>query len=304
MNSVSEISLKNELESFGRVYSDVPLCAYTTFKTGGRADILFEPHGETELCRALPVIKGSGALRTIIGGGSNLLVSDSGLRGIVVRIAGDARPVISEGQIYASASVSKESFIDFALENSFGGIEFMAGIPGNIGGGIFMNAGTNMGSFSDILESVKVAHMDGTVELVKIDSSIHDYRRMDLPQESVILGGYFRLPAADDIYAVKKRVEDIIAERKMKHPMDFPSAGSVFKNPRGHSSWKLINDAGLKGYSIGGARISEKHTNFIINAGGALSDEIYRLIKHVQAAVYAATGIMLETEVRMLGKFD
>jgi UDP-N-acetylmuramate dehydrogenase len=180
----------------------------------------------------------------------------------------------------------------------------MAGIPGAVGGGIYMNAGTYMGSFSDILDSVKVLLHDGTVVNISMDRNESSYRKMDLPENSVILGGFFKLPEADDAGDLKKRIDEIISDRHTKHPMEYPSAGSVFKNPEGYSSWKLIDDAGLKGFSIGGAMVSGKHTNFIINAGGAVSSDIYRLVKHVQERVYGKSGVMLETEIRLMGEFD
>jgi UDP-N-acetylmuramate dehydrogenase len=298
-------SVYNDLEKLGKTSPGAFLSAYTTFRTGGPADILFEAAGEKEVCCAVSLLRESGTEYTVIGGGSNLLVSDSGIRGVVVRIADDnAAPVLSNGKVYASACVSKEMFINFAADNGFGGIEFMAGIPGTIGGGIFMNAGTFMGSFSDILASVKVLLADGTVDSVTMDEEISRYRKIYLPENCLILGGLFGLNEIENAQTVRDCVRDIIADRRVKHPMDYPSAGSVFKNPVGHSSWKLINDAGLKGFSIGGAKVSEKHTNFIINAGGATSADIYRLVKKVQERVFDSSGIMLETEIRLLGNFD
>lgn len=298
-------SIYNELEQLGRVYPGAPLSMYTTFKTGGPAELLFEAAGDDELCRAVSVIRESGVQFTVIGGGSNLLVSDRGLSGVVIRMADDsAEPVFAGDLLYAAAPVSKEFFIGFALDHGLGGVEFMAGIPGAMGGGIYMNAGTYMGSFSDILESVKVLLHDGTVVKIPMDRNSSRYRKMDLPENSIILGGFFKLPRAEDTGALRKRIDEIISDRHTKHPMEYPSAGSVFKNPEGYSSWKLIDDAGLKGFSIGGAKVSEKHTNFIINAGGAVSSDIYRLVKHVQERVYGKSGVMLETEIRLLGEFD
>jgi len=126
---------------------------------------------------------------------------------------------------------------------------------------------------------------------------------MEIPAESIILGGVFTLPVADDAAGIRKMVDDIIADRWKKHPMEFPSAGSVFKNPEGHSSWKLINDCGLKGYSIGGAMVSDKHTNFIINTGNALSSDICRLVRHIQETVFKRFSVRLETEIRFMGEF-
>lgn len=306
-----EVSIKNketlarELERFGSVSTGIPLDRFTTFRTGGIADILFEPAGEEQLCDALQLLAGREIPCTFIGGGSNLLVSDSGIRGAVIRICRESEnPVFSDDLVYAPAWVSKEMFISFAILNSLGGIEFMAGIPGTVGGGIYMNAGTNTGCFSDILSAVKIVRPGGDIETIKTDSSHSLYRKNVLPAVSAILGGYFRLPSSGDSDSVQKSVDQIISERHIKHPMEYPSAGSVFKNPEGGSSWKLINDAGLKGCRYGGAMVSEKHTNFIINTGGATSTDIYNLVRHVQQTVFESSGIMLETEIRLMGDFN
>jgi UDP-N-acetylmuramate dehydrogenase len=299
------ISVTKELEKSGIIHSSIALDQFTTFKTGGVADILFEPASEGQLCDALQLLTAEGADCTFIGGGSNLLISDRGIRGAVIRICREnSSPFFCDGMIYAPAWVHKEMFIRFAIENSLGGVEFMAGIPGTIGGGIYMNAGTNTGCFYDILRAVKIMRPGGTVETVETEGNHSLYRQNRLPLGSVILGGYFSLPATPDSASTKKNIDKIIADRYKKHPMDYPSAGSVFKNPEGHSAWQLINNAELKGCRLGGAMVSEKHTNFIINTGGATSSDIYRLIKHVQQTVLDSTGIMLETEIRLLGDFE
>lgn len=298
-------TLARDLEKFGNVSTGIPLDRFTTFRTGGIADILFEPAGEEQLCDALHLLTGEGIPCTFIGGGSNLLVSDHGIRGAVIRICReDEKPLFSNDRVYAPAWVSKEMFISFAILNSLGGIEFMAGIPGTVGGGIYMNAGTNSGCFADILSAVKIVRPGGGIETIETDSSHSLYRKNALPAGSAILGGYFRLPSSGDSASVQKCVDEIISERHIKHPMEYPSAGSVFKNPEGGSSWKLINDAGLKGFRYGGAMVSEKHTNFIINTGGATSTDIYNLVRHVQQTVFDSTGVMLETEIRLMGDFN
>ena len=298
-------TLARELEKFGSVSTGIPLERFTTFRTGGIADTLFEPAGEEQLADALRMLTSEGIDCTFIGGGSNLLVSDRGIRGVVIRICSEkSKPAFIDGLVYAPAWLHKEMFTSFAIENSLGGIEFMAGIPGTIGGGIYMNAGTNTGCFYDILRAVKIVRPGGGIETVGAESSQSLYRKNRLPEGCAILGGFFSLPASADIESVKKRVDDAISDRYKKHPMEYPSAGSVFKNPQGHSSWKLINDAGLKGFRQGGAMVSDKHTNFIINTGGATSSDIYNLVRHIQQAVYDSTGIMLETEIRLLGDFD
>ena len=297
--------LIRELSRSSSVKEGPLLSDYTTFKTGGKADILIEPFDEAGVTEAISLVRSAGIPLTVIGGGSNLLISDRGLRGAVIKISAERfSPEIIEGSIYSSSFVAKERFIEFAIESGYGGVEFMAGIPGSIGGGIFMNAGTFLGSFIDIMYKIRIADFTGNVAEIDIDRNSSGYRKMSIPHDSVILGGYFSLPPAENIDALRSCIKTTVDERWIKHPMEYPSAGSVFKNPEGHSSWKLIDDCGLKGYRIGGAMISEKHTNFIINTGNATSQNIYDLIRHIQFTVYEKTGIQLDTEVRITGSFD
>ena len=294
-----------ELSQYGRVEFNSPLSLHTTFKTGGNADILITPYNEDSIARIIPIIKNEHIPIYVIGGGSNLLISDKGLQGITIKIADlNNNFNVSDKYIYAGAGLSKEQFISDAINSGFGGIEFMAGIPGTIGGGIYMNAGTYMGSFSDILKRIRLINDNASIVEVDTDELKSGYRRIAIPENNIIIGGYFSLPKADNIAETKMQIDSIIKDRWEKHPMDYPSAGSVFKNPETYSSWKLINDSGLKGYRIGGAEISEKHTNFIINKGNAASSDIYNLIRYIQEKVYADTGIQLETEIKMLGEFS
>jgi len=297
-------SIQKELLSLGSLREGVSMSSVTTFKTGGAADYLLEPFDEAAVVTAVSLLKSESIEFHIIGGGSNLLVSDTGLRGVVIRLADENAGIqVNDGLIYAASSVSKEKFIAEAIEKGFGGVEFMAGIPGAIGGGIFMNAGTYMGCFSDILRKIRISDYQGNIREVQVTCESSGYRHMEIPENSIILGGFFSLPENDDPAGIRSRVDDIIADRWNKHPMEFPSAGSVFKNPEGHSSWKLINDSGLKGFSVGGAMVSEKHTNFIINNGNASSSDIFRLVKHIQETVYRRFSVNLETEIRFLGEF-
>lgn len=294
----------DELSRYGNLKTGSPLSLCTTFRTGGGADLLIEPFSEECIGRLLPILKSEQIPVTVIGGGSNLLVSDSGLRGAVLRVSGlDGSFAVDGDTVYAGAAMSKERFISCAIDAGFGGVEFMAGIPGTVGGGIYMNAGTYMGCFVDILKRITGINSDGSVFEADTVQKISGYRRMGLPENTVVTGAYFALPQISDRDAARKSIDDIVADRWNKHPMEFPSAGSVFKNPEGHSSWKLINDSGLKGRCIGGAMVSEKHTNFIINTGNATSTDIYNLISEVRETVYKKTGIMLETEIKILGEF-
>lgn len=300
---ISEKTAK-ALSSLGKIEFNSPLSHCTTFRTGGIADLIIKPFTEDSIGSIMSIVNGEGIPVNVIGGGSNLLISDKGLRGATLKISGLDKSFASSGEyIYAGAALSKEHFINEAVTAGYGGIEFMAGIPGSIGGGIFMNAGTYMGSFVDILKKIRGVDYNGTVFEVDAVGEISGYRRMNLPENTIITGGVFSLPESADITDTKKRVEEIISDRWKKHPMEYPSAGSVFKNPEGFSSWKLINDSGLKGYRIGGAMVSEKHTNFIINTGNAVSSDIFNLIQHVQKTVYNYSGVKLETEIKIMGEF-
>jgi len=302
-NIISENAAK-ELSQFSKVGFNSSLSICTTFKTGGNADLLIEPFSEESIASIISILKDEEIAFHIIGGGSNLLISDKGLRGAVIRISGLENSFhLSGDYVYAGAALSKERFIEEAVAAGFGGVEFMAGIPGSIGGGIFMNAGTYMGSFVDILKKIRGVDYNGAVIEVDAGADISGYRKMNLPVNTVITGGLFSLPKSEDFNETKKCVEDIISDRWTKHPMEYPSAGSVFKNPEGFSSWKLVNDSGLKGCRIGGAMVSEKHTNFIVNTGKATATDIFNLIKHVQETVYKSSGVKLETEIKIMGDF-
>ncbi len=296
------------LHRYGSVLLDEPMANHTTYKTGGPADCFFVPKDPACLGEVCEASAKEGISVLVIGGGSNLLVSDKGIRGIVVALCGEGESGIriadsDDNLLYADARVDKKAFLEFALRRGFSGMEFLAGLPGCIGGGIVMNAGTSMGWFSDILTRVRIITKDGLVREKNISGDMISYRGLKFERGNIILGGYFRLQKAENPEEARKRVDDIILDREHKHPLEYPSAGSVFKNPEGHASWKLINDAGLRGYTIGGAMVSEKHTNFIINTGFATSSDIYRLIRHVQEQVEKRFGVHLEPEVKVLGEF-
>jgi len=302
-------SLIDTLSVYGNVLTDVPMKQYTTFKTGGPADILVHPLSSDDMRTIAAIASENRIPLTVIGGGSNLLVGDGGIRGIVMRVAlddDDDKLIISSemGTIRADARVKKSTLIQHCIHRGFSGVEFMAGIPGCLGGGIVMNAGTNMGCFADILTRVRYINSKGK----KIDEVINrantGYRSMGLPEGSIVYSAVFSLVPAENAQVVQHSVEQIIRERNQKHPVQFPSAGSVFKNPDGLASWKLINDAGLKGKSVGGAMVSDLHTNFIINTGNATSADIRNVIELVQDTVLKTYGIHLYPEVRMIGDFS
>ncbi len=296
------------LSAHGAVHTDVAMKQYTTFKTGGPADILVHPVTYDDMRAIAAIASESRIPLTVIGGGSNLLVGDGGIRGIVMRVAlddDDDKLIISSemGTIRADARVKKSTLIQHCIRQGFSGVEFMAGIPGCLGGGIVMNAGTNMGCFADILTRVRYITSEGKMIEEVINRANTGYRSMGLPEGSIVYSAVFSLSPVEDAREIQHAVEQVISERNEKHPVQFPSAGSVFKNPDGHASWKLINDAGLKGKSVGGAMVSDLHTNFIINTGNATSADIRNVIELVQDTVLQTYGIHLNPEVRMIGDF-
>lgn len=298
----------DRLEKLGYLKLKESLKKYTSFKTGGHADILISPYNHHSLCEIVYIAGENMLPLTIIGGATNILVGDKGIRGIVVRLCEDEDlkgriETDDDGLIYADSITKKESFIRFCLDNGYKGMEFMAGIPGCIGGGIIMNAGTDKNVFADILDSITYIDKDGIIATTKIKEEMASYRSLKIGGDKIILGGYFRLKMTDNIDHVRLKIEENKEERRLKHPLDQPSAGSVFKNPPGYSSWKLINDAGLKGMRIGGAAVSDIHTNFIINSNGATSSDILSLVDFISEKIYKEFDIKLETEIRMMGEF-
>lgn len=297
------------LEQFGTVFRNRSMSELTSFHTGGTADIIIYPDSIGSVSKIISHCNDNGIPYIVLGGCTNLVVSDSGIRGVVIKISNDGIcdgeiRLLDNGDIYADAGIYKKDFISFAVKSGKSGIQFMAGIPGCIGGGIIMNAGTFMGTFSDILISVNYIDRKGNLKVTTIDRNMGNYRLLTLPEDmSVITGGTFRLSDAIDPAVVQHEIDEIIQDRKIKHPWEYPSAGSVFKNPEDNFSWKLVNDAGLKGFSVGGATVSDKHTNFIINSGNATSTDIRNLIVHVQNCVKEKFNIDLHTEVRLIGDF-
>lgn len=295
-----------ELSQYGRLYVNVPMSQFTTFKVGGPADMLIEPCSNETIPYIVTIAKQTNTPVTIIGGGSNLVVGDRGIRGLVVRMGSsqeDEGSIAFDGTtVVVDAKVTKKRFVEEAIEHGLAGMEFMAGIPGCIGGGVIMNAGTTMGTFSDIITDITCYTADGTL-LTVANTSLFSYRKSMLPEGAIVVSARCTLTIADNPEDVKNTVKEILRERKNKHPLDYPSAGSVFKNPDGHASWKLINDAGLRGYSIGGAKVSELHTNFIVNTGKATAMDIKHLVEFIQETVHKLYDINLEPEIRFIGEF-
>ncbi len=302
-----ENKTRGELKRLGHVLMNEPMGKYTTFKTGGPADIFVTPYSMDSVRDIVGIARHASIPLTIIGGGSNLLVGDKGIRGIVLRISNGIPQrriyVTEDSSIFAESSITKQDLINFSLNNEYEGSEFMAGIPGCIGGGIVMNAGTDLGTFSDILISVRYIRKNGKIEEKKITGDMAGYRSLEIDDGAIILSGIFRLKKSKQPDSVRSRIDKILKERSSKHPINYPTAGSVFKNPEGFQSWKLIDDSGLKGQRVGGAAFSELHTNFIVNVHNATSKDILNLIEIAIERVHEKYRVTLETEIRLIGEF-
>lgn len=279
-----------------------PMSEYTSFQVGGMADLLVIPKTEEALLEILQAAKTVGVPITIIGNGSNLLVSDNGIRGLVIRTVGGLTNLsCNNGIIECGAGVSLKKLCMAALECSLSGLEFAFGIPGSLGGALFMNAGAYCGEMKDVIVSSRHITDDLLIKEFSSNELCLSYRSSVYSKNDYIITGATLSLSMGDKAEIRAKMDDYMGRRRDKQPLTFPSAGSAFKRPEGHYAGALIEQCGLKGYSIGGAAVSEKHAGFIINKGGATAEDILRLIEHVKAMVYREKGVLLEPEVRMLG---
>lgn len=296
-------NLKTYLTSEGISYKEnEPLSSYTSFKIGGPAAVMAEPCNEEQLSSLLKYIKENDIRKLVLGKGSNLLVSDEGFDGCVIRLCGDFEKIelVDESTIKAGAGVKLIALCNFALENSLTGLEFAYGIPGTVGGAIYMNAGAYGGEISDVINSASHVTYDGEFANLMAEDLDLSYRHSVYADDSaVITGGVFALKKADK-EEIKAKMLDLMGRRKDKQPLEFPSAGSTFKRPEGYFAGALIEQSNLKGYSVGGAQVSEKHAGFVINKGGASCRDVLDLIAHCQQTVKENFGVNLETEVKII----
>ena len=284
------------------LFFNEPLKKHSTFRIGGNADVLVAPQNLLQIQLLFAYIKENSIPYTVIGNGSNLLFSDDGFRGIVVKIGSEFSGIEStltdNGMILnVKAGTLLSRLAAFACENSLTGLEFASGIPGSVGGAILMNAGAYDGEISQVL--VESTYFDINNMSVGTKSyEMHDfsYRHSSYEDDGlIILSGRFSLKNG-----IILKMKDLNSRRISKQPLEFPSAGSTFKRPAGLYAGKLIEDAGLKGFSIGGAQVSEKHCGFVINKGGATCSDVINVIKYVKSAVFDKFGVELETEVKII----
>lgn len=293
-----------EIVGSDNVCVDEPMKNHTTFRIGGNADYFVSPHSTEEIQEVLDVCKEAGSPYYIVGNGSNLLVSDKGYRGVIIRIFKNLAMIETEEcrmRVQAGALLSKTA--KKALEHGLTGFEFAAGIPGTIGGAMVMNAGAYGGEMKDVTESVTVLTPDGEIKTLFKGELEMGYRTSVIAKKGyLVLEAVLKLEhGSRDVIAAK--MEELKEKRVSKQPLEYPSAGSTFKRPEGYFAGKLIMDAGLRGFQVGGAQISQKHCGFVINTGDATAKDVRELIKEVSERVEAAFGVKLEPEVKMLGEF-
>lgn len=285
------------------ILRDEPLSRHTSFKIGGPADYFAEPHSASEIKEIIGLCKRAEIPFTIIGNGSNLLVSDAGYRGVIICISRSMRTIKTDGErIYAEAGALLSGIAREAQSNSLTGFEFAGGIPGTLGGAVVMNAGAYGGEMVQVIESVGVLDAGGKLLTLKNEELELGYRTSIIPKKGyIVVSAVIKLNKTDDADSIRNTMLELLAKRKEKQPLEYPSAGSTFKRPEGYFAGKLIEDAGLKGFSIGGACVSEKHSGFVVNKGDATAKDVLLLIEYVKNTVFEKFGVELEPEVKMLG---
>ena len=286
-----------------RIRLQEPMSRHTTFRIGGMAEIFLMPTIKEAvdvitLCRAKKIPY------TIIGNGSNLLVGDKGIPGVVIEFGANASSIeVKENMIRAEAGALLSKVAHKALEASLGGMEFAAGIPGSIGGAVVMNAGAYGGEMKDIIEKVYVLDENGAQLELDRDALDLGYRHSCIPEKKYIVTKVVLELVPRNEAEIRSEMKELNEKRAEKQPLQYPSAGSTFKRPEGYFAGKLIMDAGLRGYQVGGAQVSEKHCGFVINKGDATAADICQLMRDVSDKVQAQFGVVLEPEVKMIGEF-
>lgn len=281
-----------------------PMSSHTTFRIGGPAAAFVCPEGETDLKNVIDFCRREQIPYRILGNGSNLLVSDAGFKGVVISMTECWQSLRTEGErIFAGAGQLLSRTARRALEEGLTGFEFAAGIPGTVGGALVMNAGAYGFEMKDILESARVMTPEGEILTLGPGGLCLGYRTSCIPfREYTVLEACFLLKKGDK-ESIEASMKELAEKRREKQPLQYPSAGSTFKRPQGHFAAQLIEEAGLKGLTVGGAQVSEKHSGFVINRGGATAADVMELCRQVREKVKARSGVELEMEVKTLGEF-
>ena len=285
------------------ILENEPMCKHTTFRVGGTADLFVSPAVD-QVQAIMQLAKEYEVPVTVIGNGSNLLVGDKGIRGLVVSFGKEAEEIQIDGScLMVSAGAILAKVAAEAAKHSLTGFEFAAGIPGTLGGAIVMNAGAYGGEIKDVIISARVLTPEG--EVIELSNTELDlsYRHSCIPEKGyIVLDAVLELTHGEES-AIREKMAELKKSRVEKQPLEYPSAGSTFKRPEGHFAGKLIQDAELRGYSVGGAQVSEKHCGFVINKGDATAKDVLTLIEDVKKVVYDKFQVELEPEVKMLGEF-
>ncbi len=290
------------------VFENEPMSMHTTFRIGGPARYFAIVNSEEDLIKTIKLVREENQEYFVLGNGSNILVSDKGFDGVVLQLSGEFDTIhLSGNNIIAGSGLLLSHVAKTALDNSLTGLEFASGIPGTIGGAIVMNAGAYGSEMKDVVNAVRILWLEPdepTIETLTLDDLKLSYRHSILKErKGIVLDVKLTLKpgSKEDIKAV---MDDLASKRREKQPLEYPSAGSTFKRPEGYFAAKLIEDAGLKGYKVGTAMVSDKHAGFVVNTGGAKATEVKQVMDHVVHTVNQSTGITLEPEVILLGDFN
>ena len=294
-----------ELLGRDHVLTDEPMKQHTTFKIGGPADFFLVPETGEEVGEIIKICRKTDTPYFILGNGSNLLVGDGGYRGTVIQVYRNMSAVTVEGTTITAQAGALLSTVAAAAKNaSLTGFEFAGGIPGTVGGAAVMNAGAYGGEMKDVLVEVTVMDAEGKIFAIPAEKLELGYRTSVIKKAGyIVLEAKIRLKEGDQ-EAIRERMKELTIQRTTKQPLEYPSAGSTFKRPEGYFAGKLVMDSGLRGYQVGGARVSEKHCGFVINAGDATAKDVRTLMDNVRDIVYEKYGVTLEPEVKFLGEFD
>lgn len=281
-----------------------PMSSHTTFRVGGEASMLVRISSPDQLLKLIPYLNDIGEPYYVIGNGSNILVGDKGYNGVILEIGSGMSDIRVEGnRIIAGAGALLSSIARAALENDLSGLEFASGIPGSIGGGVVMNAGAYGGEIRDVVTEVEVMSVDGQLMTISKRDMQFGYRTSIIKMRPfTVLSVTMELTPGDHT-VIEDKMKELSARRKEKQPLEYPSAGSTFKRPEGYFAGKLIMDAGMRGYTIGGAAVSEKHCGFIVNKGNATAADVYEVIQEVEERVKERFDVTLEPEIVFLGTF-
>lgn len=285
------------------VVADEPMSAHTTFKIGGAADIFASVSSEEEISALIKLANKESVPYMVMGNGSNMLVGDGGIRGLVIHLGKNFSDIKTDGNlIYAQAGALMSSIASAAAKASLTGFETLAGIPGTLGGALYMNAGAYGGEIGAVVRKVRYIDEKGDIYSVSSSECCFGYRKSIFSDgKKYIVSAELELKTGDE-KEIRAAMADYAARRSEKQPLSMPSAGSTFKRPEGYFAGSLIENAGLKGYSVGGAQVSEKHAGFVVNKGGATAEDVLKLIEHIKNTVYEKSGVKLEPEVRLIGE--